>query len=251
MSDFWRVDSSLVPSTVSARLATVDGCFSLEGKRLVSDPKSSVLFCELNGVGLYVKKYVRSGKFLRKYLGRSRVRAEWENLQLFTALGIPTPPLVAWGESRSGFRFVRGALVTLQVSHASNLLDLHHARSPWVFERAQFRQLATQVADYTRRLHQVGFAHGDLNWRNILVSCDPLLPVPQVLFFDSPAGRTWHWPFLEHRIIKDLALLEKIARRALPLRWRLWFYYQYTGRSKLTAADRRRLQKLSRYFADS
>lgn len=248
MSHFWQVDPGALPPSVATQLATLDGCFAMQGKRLVRDPKSSVLFCEQDGIGLFVKKYFRSGKFLRKYLGRSRVRAEWENLQLFAALGIPTPPLVAWGETRDGLRFVRGALVTLQVPHAINLLDMHHARSPWVFERDKFRQLAVQVADYTRRLHRAGFAHGDLNWRNILVSCDPALSVPKILFFDSPAGRTWRWPFLEYRIVKDLALLEKIARRELPLRWRLWFYQQYTGRKKLSPADRRRLRNIAEYF---
>jgi RIO-like serine/threonine protein kinase len=244
----WLVSRRDLPDAIVQQLETLEGCFAMSGQRLVRDPKSSVLRFEQDGVVLYIKKYVRSGKFLRKYIGRSRVRAEWENLHVFDALGIPTPPLVAWGEERHAFRFVRGALVTAEVPYAINLLDLFHARSPWIFEREKFRLLAAQIADYTRRLHEAGFAHGDLNWRNILVSQDPALTVPQVYFFDSPAGRYWSWPFLEHRITKDLALLEKVARRGLSLRWRLWFYHQYTGRKKMTAADKRRLRRIAGCF---
>ncbi|HNL93004.1 MAG TPA: heptose kinase, partial [Pseudomonadales bacterium] len=68
-------------------------------------------------------------------------------------------------------------------------------------------------------------------------------------FFDCPGGRFWVWPFLEYRIIKDLAHLDKIARECIPLRWRLWFYKQYTGRKYLNKADRGRLQKIARYYA--
>ena len=105
------------------------------------------------------------------------------------------------------------------------------------------------MAHFTQLLHVNGFAHNDLNWRNILVSYDALsVTTPLVYFFDCPSGRFWQSPFLEYRIVKDLAHLDKVARNCLPLRWRLWFYKQYTGRSKLTSQDKRRLEKIAAYF---
>lgn len=250
MSLEWHTGPLLGQFSVAGQLASLDGCFSMEGRRVVSDPKSLVTFHDAGDVRFYVKRYVRSGKYLRKYLGRSRVRAEWENLLLFQQWGIATPPMLAWGEERSGVRYRRGALVTIEVPHAVDLKKLSIRHAAYFFQRAHFREMARQVADYTRRMHEHGFAHGDLNWRNILVSYNPATPdLPaRVVFFDCPAGRFWWGPFLQRRILKDLAHLDKMARTCLPLRWRLWFFKQYTGRSRLTPADRQLLHKIHHYF---
>ena len=47
----------------------------------------------------YIKTYTSRGRWLRRFIGRSRTRAEWENVQAFVAMGIPTADLVAYGES--------------------------------------------------------------------------------------------------------------------------------------------------------
>lgn len=249
MSVFWKVASDKIDVVLAAKLATLDNCFSLDGKIIAKDPKSTMTIHESGDNVLYVKKYMRSGKFLRKYVGRSRLRAEWENLLFFESVGIRIPPMLAWGEERRGLYYIKGALVTSRIDDSSNLLDLHHRHSPLVYSRDKFRVLAAQVADFTRRLHQHGFAHNDLNWRNILVSCNEASGKdPLVYFFDCPSGRFWRWPFLEYRIVKDLAHLDKVARHCIPLRWRLWFYLQYTGHRRLTRADKRRLRKVARYF---
>lgn len=249
MSSGWNVASAIAGTALADALATLDACFALEGQRLTQDPKSVVTRHEIGGIVFYVKRYTKSGKYLRKYLGRSRVRAEWENLQLFRSWGIPTPDILAFGEEKQRGRFVRGALVTTGLERAVDLEKLAAGRSPLVFGREAFRELARQVADYTRHMHRHRFAHNDLDWRNILV-VPPAANVSEVAvyFFDCPGGRFWLWPFLEYRIVKDLAHLDKIARECLPLRWRLWFYRQYTGRRKLTAADKRRLRRIASYY---
>ena len=250
MSSEWYTGATLGNYSVAHDLSDIARCFALEGKRIVSDPKSLVSYHEADDVHFYVKRYYRSGKYLRKFLGRSRVKAEWENLLLFRSWGIATPEMLAWGEERSLLRFRRGALVTVAVENAVDMKKLSIRYGDYFFNKSRFRELAGQVADYTRRMHQHGFAHGDLNWRNILVSYDPAATgqPARVIFFDCPAGRFWWGPFLSRRILKDLAHLDKMARTCLPLKWRLWFFRQYTGRNRLTPADKVLLRKIHCYF---
>ncbi|MNF03998.1 hypothetical protein D3C80_2034180 [compost metagenome] len=63
----------------------------------------------------YVKRYWAAGKGLRRWLGRSRVKAEWQNLKYFTQWGIPTAPVVGWGQERRAGAFHRGALITREL----------------------------------------------------------------------------------------------------------------------------------------
>ncbi len=252
MSIEWNIESSVRGTPIEDALATLDKCFALRGKRITTDLRSYVSLHVINEQQIYLKRYIASGKYLRKFVGRSRVRAEWENLQLFRSWGIATPDILAYGEEKESGRFLRGALATAGLKNAWDLEKLANKKSQLLFNRKNFRHIAQQVARYTRTMHDKGFAHNDLDWRNILITVpyddDNQSSAAQVYFFDCPGGRFWVWPFLEYRIMKDLAHLDKIARNCLPLRWRLWFYQQYTGRNKLTAADRRRLRSVIAYY---
>ena len=95
--------------------------FALEGKRLTRDPLSEVVLIERDGVRYYVKRYWGAGKGLRRYIGRPRVKAEWQNLKNFAKWGIPTAPIVAYGLERKGGAFVRGALITRELEHTRDL----------------------------------------------------------------------------------------------------------------------------------
>jgi len=74
--------------------ASLNAVFALQGERLTSDPPSEVIRIERNGVRYYVKRYWGAGKGLRRFIGRPRVKAEWQNLELFRHWGIPTAPSV-------------------------------------------------------------------------------------------------------------------------------------------------------------
>lgn len=248
MSTEWRLCNSLDPKLAS-HLQNLDQAFALTGEQVSQDMKSSVLLCPLEGRNVYVKRYVKGGKFWRRYLGRSRVRAEWENLQLFAQWGINTPSLLAYGEEYQRGHFERGALITEEVPHAQSLDQLGREGHALLSEPRAYRSLARIIARHTRTLHDQGFCHNDLDWRNVLVvPAKNIAEAPQVLFFDCPGGRFWWIPFLEHRITKDLAHLDKLARQYLSLRQRLWFYHQYTGRKKLDVADKKRLKKIAGFF---
>ena len=75
----------------------------------------------------YIKTYARRGRGLRRFIGRSRVRAEWENLHAFVAMGIPTANLVAYGESETKGYYC-GTLITRGVRGAIDLATLADSR---------------------------------------------------------------------------------------------------------------------------
>jgi hypothetical protein len=193
----------------------------------------------------YVKMYDFSSKGLRGWLGRSKVRTEWENLALFRSLGIATHDVVAYGETRKRGRVRSGALVTAEVPSAVDLSALAMRQHPLFLDAAWRRAVLQRVADYARRLHQAGFIHNDLNWRNILVTLES---PPEVYFIDCPSGRWWPLPLRERGITKDLAFLDKLGRQYLSRADRLRFYCYYREISRLQPKDKRRIQRILDYL---
>jgi hypothetical protein len=205
---------------------------------------SQVFRVTVSDTTFYVKRYMAGGKNLRRYFGRSRVCREWNSLMHFAAVGIPTPPLVAYGERRVLGLFRGGALVTEQVDQAPALAELANRRDPRLRDRPWLGCLIDQVASHTRRLHAGRFAHSDLNWRNILVK---LSEPPQALFIDCPAGGRWFGPMLSYRKVKDLAHLDEYAQKYLSRSQRLRFFLGYTGRTRLESADKELVRRVLRY----
>ena len=78
---------------------SLDTALNLEGEIVNSNWMSSLVRVSDEGGAYYVKSYASRGRWLRRFVGRSRLRAEWENLQLFESLGVPTAELIAYGES--------------------------------------------------------------------------------------------------------------------------------------------------------
>jgi hypothetical protein len=84
------------------------------------------------------------------------------------------------------------------------------------------------------------YAHNDLKWRNILVDNNG-----KVFLIDCPNGLLWIPPFLQYRIIKDLACLDKVAKYHLSRTQRLRFYQHYAQKTKL---DNQTSEKYARYL---
>ena len=102
----WTLDSAY--GDLGADFGSLKAVFALDGERLTKDPLSEVIRVERDGVRYYVKRYSGAGKGLRRFIGRPRVKAEWQNLMLFRRWGIPTAPIVAYGMERRGGAFLRG-----------------------------------------------------------------------------------------------------------------------------------------------
>lgn len=222
---------------------SLDAVFALQGRCLTTDPLSEVILVERSGVRYYVKRYWGGGKGLRRYFGRPRVKAEWQNLKHFAKWGIPTAPVVGYGLERKCGVFARGALITRELEHTRDLAEMAKQGDPRLRDAGWVDGVSRQLARATRTLHDHHFAHNDLKWRNLLVN-----EAGELFLIDCPTGSFWWGPFLRYRIVKDLACLDKVASKVLTRSQRLRFFLQYRGRERLSASDKRRVRQIVKFF---
>lgn len=248
----WWSDPSLAGTPCGDALGTLEAAFAIGGEQIAWSPLSTVHRVTIGGRLLYVKRYVGDRKKLRRsWFGlRSlvvplRVENEWKNLQAFERWGIPTARLLAYGLERRLGRFTRGALVTEAIPDAEDLAHLARSGDPRLKDARWVASVSHQLAQATRAMHAAGFVHNDLKWRNLLVDRqDP----PRLHFIDCPNGSYWKGPFLQYRIVKDLACLDKLAKYHLSRTQRLRFYLDYVQRPRLDAGDRQRIAKVLAFF---
>lgn len=242
----WRIDSVLLGPEARQMFFDLDAVFALEGEAITRDPLSEVLRISADGKRYYVKRYKGAGKnILRRWIGRPRVQAEWENLQAFRSWGIATATVVGRGLERHAVAFARGALITEELRDTTDLAQLANAADPRLRDRRWVAHVSAQIARITRTLHAHRFAHNDLKWRNLLVDNAPM---PTVYLIDCPSGAYWRPPLLGYRVVKDLACLDKVARHQLTRTQRLRFYLDYVQRPRLTPADRPRIKRILGFF---
>ncbi|MDU9401357.1 lipopolysaccharide kinase InaA family protein [Pseudomonas sp. zfem004] len=228
---------------LAADFGSLDTVFALQGEHLTRDPLSEVIRVQRDGVWYYVKRYTGAGKHMRRYLGRPRIKAEWQNLKQFAKWGIPTAEVVAWGLERNGLAFGRGAMITRELPNTEDLSALAERNDPRLKDRVWVDHVSRQLARHTREMHDHHFAHNDLKWRNLLVDDQGTL-----FFIDCPTGDFWRGFMLRHRLIKDLACLDKVAKYHLSATQRLRFYLQYRRHARLTARDKRRIRQVLSFF---
>lgn len=243
MMEKWNLSDNLPPE-VSSYFGSVDKVFSIRGLPVSCDWMSVVLRIEIAGKEYYVKRYYHAGNLLRKYLGFPRVVREWKNLQFFHQQHIPTANLVAHGAQYQYRFFHRGALVTSAIPDTKDLASLAKEKPELFRDRQWLGSVIQQLATITCRLHQKRFAHNDLKWRNILVDTSG-----KVFLIDCPNGLFWIPPFLEYRIIKDLACIDKAAKHHVSRTQRMRFYLQYAGKSALELRDKKRIRQILGFFA--
>lgn len=228
---------------------SLESARAMDGPTLSRDAISSVKKIRHNGCIYYIKHYTRNGKGLRQYIGRGRLQGEWENLLYFAQLGIAIPRIVAYGQHCRWGQFKEGILITEEVTDAHDLLTLSRQHPEYFTDKQWLRTVLQQTADYTRCLHQQGFVHWDLKWRNILVATPPHNE-PQVYFFDCPLGRR-RWGWLKQRgAIKDLACLDKVGRKTLSRSQRLTFFRDYLQTRLLSTQDKQTLKRVLTFFAN-
>ena len=99
----------------------------------------------------YIKTYASRGRGLRRFIGRSRVRAEWENLQEFVAMEIPTAELVAYGESEVSGNY-RGTLITREVRGAIDLATMVDNSHSLFCDRQWRLQVIGQLSEIVQKM---------------------------------------------------------------------------------------------------
>jgi tRNA A-37 threonylcarbamoyl transferase component Bud32 len=238
----WRLSEEASPQ-VAAAFVDLQAVFALQGERITLDMLSEVIRVEYDGVRYYVKRYWGAGKGLRRFIGRPRVKAEWQNLKYVAKWGIATAPIVAYGLERKAGAFIRGALITRELIGTEDMAQLAQRDAACLRDRTWVARVSQQLAVATRTLHAHHFTHNDLKWRNVLVNAQG-----ELFIIDCPTGAFWWGPLLRYRIAKDLACLDKVAKYTLSRTQRLRFYLQYCGRKRLNAADKRRVRQVMCYF---
>ncbi|NQD92581.1 heptose kinase, partial [Pseudomonas sp. CrR25] len=181
----WRLCEGAAPQ-LTATFADLDRVFALQGEFITRDPLSEVIRVECGGLRYYVKRYHGAGKGLRRFLGRPRVKAEWQNLKHFAKWGIPTAPVVAFGLERKAGAFVRGALITRELVGTEDLAQLAQRDAACLRDGGWVARVSQQLAQATRTLHGHGFTHNDLKWRNLLVNGQG-----ELFLIDCPGGSFW------------------------------------------------------------
>jgi tRNA A-37 threonylcarbamoyl transferase component Bud32 len=223
---------------------TIQVTLQQAGERISKDPISQVVRADIDTRQYYIKQYHQGGKGIRRFFGRSRAAGEWNNLFYFAGLDIPIPRIVAFGRKRINEQTLE-VLVTAGVEDSTDLATLARQNPERFKDRKWLLSIMRQVADYTRRLHDDGFVHWDLKWRNILIQHGQ---IPKVFFFDCPLGRHW-FGWLKYRgAVKDLGCLDLEARKILTRSQRLWFYLHYRRLKTLNPAAKRQISAIERFL---
>jgi tRNA A-37 threonylcarbamoyl transferase component Bud32 len=244
MSSKWTLVEAYKNTPIGDSVSTLDKTFSLTGTEITRDIISSMARTRIDGKNYYLKRYTGGGKNLRRYIGRSRIRGEWESMLFFHEHGIPAAKVIAYGQEIRWGVMARGALVTEEAPDTLDLLQMVRNSSPLLKDHQWMNQVIEQLAEAVRVMHSQSFIHTDLKWRNILVSQNQS---PEICFIDCPAGDKVSPLSLERGKIKDLACLDKLGKYHLSRTQRMKFYRLYCG-GHLNAKDKKRIGKILKFF---
>ena len=162
---------------------------------------------------------------------------------------IPTVRLVAYGEETRLFGTRKGLLVTEEIVGATDLVSHITQKASYLNRRRWVSRVTDRLSGYVRTMHEQGFVHNDLVWRNILAD---FVDDAEVYIIDSPTGRRFKGillsPLLKRGVTKDLACLDKVARKVLTRTQRLRFFLRYARLSKLDSAHKDKVRKILSFY---
>lgn len=228
-----------------ATFRDLDSTINVRGELINDSSISHLVKIQIESRSYYVKVYHHAGRNLRRFVGRSRVRAEWQNQHAFGEFGIPSARIVAFGESKGPLGAHKGVIVTEEVPDTIDLFELAQQKPEWLHNREWTKCVIGRLASHVRSMHAHRFVHNDLKWRNILVD---FRNTPEVYIIDCPLGRRRIGPWLQRGIVKDLACLDLVAKKHLSRTQRLRFYKSYKGVDHLTNFHRRQIERVLRFF---
>jgi tRNA A-37 threonylcarbamoyl transferase component Bud32 len=247
--DTLYIDPAYADVLTRAELDTVQRVIECEGDRLAawSRTTDSIQVFLDSGACVFVKRYHyhrwknRLKGMLRGTLfGLSRVRAEFRALEAMRSLGIQAVRPVAYGERRS-LHFVHSCfLITEAVPGSISLATYAQQFARENLDPRSFRmrkRILTGLAQQVRHMHERGFVHGDLFWRNILIrifdeeTCE-------FYFLDACLGhKIWRKGRDRRDIVNDLAGLTAIAPAFCTRTDMMRFAKVYLGRKRLEKSD--------------
>ncbi len=189
----------------------------------------------------FVKTYRYAGNQWRHRFRRDKASLEAANYALLDEIGVGTAPVVAHGSRRTGLRLVDAVIVTRGLPDVVSLDRLFELRWPDARVHggnALRREILDRVNYEVRRMHEAGFFHIDLQWRNILIGGLSENGIG-VYLLDAPRGGLRRSPWTrEHGRLRDLSCLYKEARRRLSRTEQLRWLLIYLGVQHTTPAAR-------------
>ena len=185
------------------------------------------------------------GRALRGSLvGRSMVRAEYENLEKLAGWGFRVPRRVAWGDHRFAGGVIHAFIITEEIPQAMGVDYLANdwfAQQDKVVREQKKTALITAVASAVKRMHAHGFEHHDLFLRNMMVSGQDM---SKLYMMDAPRAYIWPAFIMRKRRTFDLATLDAAATPAFSRSQRMRFMHTYLGRKRLTEEDKQLIRRV-------
>jgi serine/threonine protein kinase len=166
--------------------------------------------------------------------------------EALSELGFHVPLAVAAGEERR-FRFLRKAFLLTRLVEGSSLpifLQNDYSMPSSASLLRQKRESLKQLALEVRRLHRLGFVHGDLVPSNILVRAVE----GGILFFFLDNDRTRRYPVWFSRLLwkRNLVQLNRFVLPGISLQDRMRFLEFYLGEKPRRKSHRRLLRWLEK-----
>lgn len=234
-----------------ANLETVESILNCEGARLAAWSRTTdTIEVHLNGdaASLFIKRYhyprwrhrIR-GMFRGTFFQASRAKNEFRVLRMMRQLGIQAVRPVAYGERRVCF-FLRSCfLITEGVPDAMTLSTFMKAfgdqRGSARSVRLR-REILSSLAKQIRHMHDAGFVHRDLFWRNVLIRALPNDRF-EFYFLDASVGKRIRIAQRrQESIVGDLAALGAVAPHFCSKADQLRFLLEYLGADKLSRENR-------------
>lgn len=173
-------------SHLADHFGTLQQVFSLQGELITRDRLSEVIKYHSDQGVFYIKKYWIAGKGIKRYLGRPRIKSEWQNILWFHQHDIPTAEVIGYGMEKNWGLFRRGALITREIPNTQDLASLAAEDDARLKDADWVRVISLQAAQMLKKMHVYGFVHHDFKWRNLLVDDQHRLYV-----IDCPHGAIW------------------------------------------------------------
>ena len=265
--DFIWIDAPFREQLRGAKLDSVRAVLACVGDRLAAWSRTSdTIWCELPfaSSSVYVKRYHYPrwnhrlrGTFRGTFFNTSRARSEFLALRLMRELGIQAVRPIAFGERRIA-HFVRSCfLITEAVPDAvalSSFIKTFGDRRDLVQARRGRLEILTSLARQVRHMHDAGFVHRDLFWRNVLIR---FLPDSRFEFYflDASVGKRIRMPQRrQDSIVWDIAAMGALAPNFCSKADQMRFLLTYLDTPRLSPQDRqwlRRVQVRSDLFRES
>lgn len=257
MTESIQIDPPYREQLQRAKLDSVVSVLARVGERLAAWSRTSdtiVVRIEDGASSVYVKRYhyprwrQRLRGLLRgTFFQASRARSEYHALAVMRKLGIQAVRPIAFGERRT-WHFVRSCfLITEAVPDAmplSSFIRTFSHRRESVEAVLARREILTSLARQVRQMHEAGFVHRDLFWRNVLIR---MLPERRFEFYflDASVGRRIRVAQRRREsIVRDIAAMGVLAPEFCSKADQLRFLLEYLDTPRLSASDRRWLRKV-------